>query len=202
MPSRELRAYLDATEHRKTREDLKLAVQLVEGPRIAIDCGCGAGSDIAFLRTQGFTVHAFDIEQCAIDRCRQRFAGDQNVHLERACFNTFSYPRASLIVADASLFFCREEDFQGVWGKIRESLLPGGVFTGSFLGRDDSMAQPTGTRSALWPEVLIADADRVQDWMQGLEVISLTEYRNAGHAPGGGAHQWHLFPVIARRPRD
>lgn len=40
-----------------------LAAKLVDGPRIAVDCGCGAGSDIAFLRSEGFVVYTFDTER-------------------------------------------------------------------------------------------------------------------------------------------
>lgn len=29
-------------------------------PKIAIDCGCGAGNESAFLLQQNFIVHAFD----------------------------------------------------------------------------------------------------------------------------------------------
>ena len=109
MASKEISEYFDATECRYTRDDLKLGIQLVQGSRVAIDCGCGAGSDIAFLRANGFTVYGFDIEQDSIARCQKRFGGDSKVALSHKSFSTFEYPLASLIVADASLFFCPEE---------------------------------------------------------------------------------------------
>lgn len=104
MPSVEISEYFKATEFRDTREDLKLGISLVDGPRTSIDCGCGAGSDIAFLRANGFAVHAFDIEPEAVARCQNRFSGDDQVSLSQDSFGTFHYPRASLVVADASLF--------------------------------------------------------------------------------------------------
>ena len=43
MSSTEITEYFDATEDREVREDLVFAVNNVHDPKIAIDCGCGAG---------------------------------------------------------------------------------------------------------------------------------------------------------------
>lgn len=199
MPSQEIVDYFDATEFRDTRNDLKLAVQLVEGPRIAIDCGCGAGSDIAFLRANGFTVHAFDIEQESVERCRRRFGGDDEVRVSQGSFSTFDYPRASLVVADASLFFCPEDEFEHVWASIKESLLLNGVFVGSFLGPEDTMAGPAYDRSAFWPNVFVVNEEDLKSHLEPFELVSFMEHKREGTAPGGGHHQWHIFSVVARK---
>ncbi len=60
----------------------------------------------------------------------------------RSSFSSFRYPKASLVVADASLFFCPKSEFEGVWRSIFECLYPNGVFCGSFLGLQDTMAGP------------------------------------------------------------
>ncbi|WP_295873046.1 class I SAM-dependent methyltransferase [uncultured Zhongshania sp.] len=199
MSSREISEYFDATESRDTRDDLKHGVELVEGPRIAIDCGCGAGSDIAFLRANGFFVHAFDVELEAITRCGRRFSGDGNVRLSQDSFSSYDYPRASLIVADASLFFCPEDEFSDVWNKINEALLPGGVFVGSFLGPEDTMAGTGFDREAFWPNVLVASEYKVKEWLKPFEVVSFIEHRKSGAAPGGSHHHWHIYSVVARK---
>ena len=80
-PSKEIMEYYDSTSNRKTRDYLRLAVKLVDGPRVAIDCGCGAGSDIAFLRSNGFLVHAFDIEPESIARCQVRWTWRPGIEL-------------------------------------------------------------------------------------------------------------------------
>lgn len=49
MPSQEIKEYYDATKHREVRSDLTFAVNIVGEPKIAIDCGCGAGADIEYL---------------------------------------------------------------------------------------------------------------------------------------------------------
>ena len=198
-PSKEILEYYDSTSNRKPRNDLRLAVNLANGPKIAIDCGCGAGSDIAFLRANGFLVHAFDIESESIARCRKRFSDDKDVILSQDTFCTFDYPRASLILADASLFFCPENEFAEAWYKITESLLPRGIFVGSFLGPEDTMAGSDCKREALWPEVLVVSEEQVRYWLNGFDIISFIEHRTSREAMDGKPHQWHVFSVVARK---
>ena len=200
MLSSEKQQYFDATTDRPVRADLLRSVALIGDSRIAIDCGCGAGSDIAFLRSEGFHVHAFDIEQAAIDRCRQRFGDDKNIQLTRAGFQNFSYPKASLVVADASLFFCPQQHFDVVWRRITEALMPGGVFCGSFLGPEDTMAGPDYNKDAWWPDVLILNETQVRARFVDFEIVSFTEHKLSGTTPDGTPHDWHIYAVVAQKP--
>ncbi len=197
--SKEITEYYDATSSREIRDDLMLAVKLVDGPRVAIDCGCGAGSDIAFLRSKGFFVHAFDIELESIARCQMRFSDDRNVVLSRDTFSAYKYPRASLVVADASLFFCSEDEFSVAWCRIKESLLPRGIFVGSFLGPEDTMANPDFKKDVYWPEILVSSERQVRGWLDGFDLINFTEHRTTGESIGGNTHDWHIFSVVARK---
>jgi len=199
MPSEEILKYFETTADRETRDDLRLAINLVEGNKVAIDCGCGAGSDIAFLRSHDFFVNAFDIEEESINRCRIRFKGDSHVVLSQATFSTFKYPNASLLVADASLFFCPAQDFNEVWSKITNALLPEGVFSGSFLGPDDTMAGPNYKKESYWPEVLVFSEEKVKHLFNNYNIKSFTEHRTSGKTPDGEPHQWHIFSVVAKK---
>ncbi|MFN2135631.1 MAG: class I SAM-dependent methyltransferase [Candidatus Promineifilaceae bacterium] len=213
-PSKEILEYYDFTSNRETRDDLRLAVKLVDNTdvddrgleggsdneiKVAVDCGCGAGSDIAFLRSKGFIVHAFDMEQESIARCQKRFGDDKEVLLSQATFTTFEYPRASLIVADASLYFCPEDELNLAWRRIKASLLPGGIFVGSFLGPEDTMASPNNKNEALWSEVWVSTQKQVSEMLKGFDTINLTEYRTTGESIGGETHDWHIFSVVARK---
>jgi len=198
-PSEEVMKYFDSTSNRETRKDLRLAVELVGGSKIAVDCGCGAGSDIAYLRSKGFLVNAFDIEQDAIMRCQKRFGNDDKVRLTQASFRTFDYPRASLILADASLFFCLEDDFVEVWGKITDSLQSQGIFVGSFLGPEDTMAGLEYKKEAFWPEVFVVSEEQVRGWLIGFDILSFTEHRSEGKSADGVPYQWHVFSVVAQK---
>ncbi|MEJ2180097.1 MAG: class I SAM-dependent methyltransferase [Gammaproteobacteria bacterium] len=199
MPSNEKQKYFDATADRETRDDLKNAVKLVETPKVAIDCGCGAGSDIAFLISEGFIVHGFDIEKESIERCQKRFEDDDHVHLSQDSFISFEYPSASLIVADASLFFSHEDEFGKVWRKINDSLIPNGIFCGSFLGPEDTMAGSSYNKEAYWPDVLTLSEEQVKDCFREFKVVSFTEHKTSGVAPGGEPHNWHIFSVVAKK---
>ena len=53
----EISKYFDATGSRKIRDDLLFSVSIINEPKIAIDCGCGAGADIEYLLENRFTVH-------------------------------------------------------------------------------------------------------------------------------------------------
>ena len=86
-----------------------------------------------------------------------------------------------------------------MWAKIQRSLLPMGVFVGSFLGPEDTMAGPDYDKPAFWPNVLIANEDRVRLWLEGFEVVSFTEHKTSGQTVDGTHHQWHIFSVVARK---
>ena len=199
MPSKEISEYFEATENRDTRDDLKLAIKLVDYPKIAIDCGCGAGSDIAYLRANGFHVHAFDVEEEAIQRCESRFSNEKKVTLSQSTFDKFKYPTASLIVADSSLCFCPEDKFHEVWEKIVQSLLPGGIFVGSFLGAEDSMAGPDYKKEVYWPEVLVTSEETIMHWFRDFKIKTFYEHKSSGVGHDGKPQSWHRYSVVSQK---
>lgn len=200
MSSTEITEYFDATEFRKIREDLVFALSKVSEPKIAIDCGCGSGADINYLVENGFTVHGFDVEQESISRCQSRFTGIDGVTLSKSSFSTFDYPQASLVIADASLFFCPSSDFISVWSKIVECLHPNGVFCGSFLGTEDTMARSGDNPGLFWPYVTAFEEQEVKALFKGFEVIRFNVHKSTGETAQGVAHNWHIFQVVARKP--
>jgi len=200
MSSEEIARYFDATKSREIRDDLVFSANMVSEPKIAIDCGCGAGSDINYLANNGFTVYGFDIEQESISRCQSRFNLNKNVILTKSSFTAFEYPPASLVVADASLFFCPSSEFKSVWSNIYLCLLPGGIFCGSFLGKEDTMAEPGDNPSVFWSEVSAFDEDEVMELLRNFEVLRFNTHKSKGKTPQGVAHNWHIFQVVAQKP--
>ncbi len=197
MAKDEIEEYYAETANREVRPDLVLATRLIKSSKTAIDCGCGAGSDIAYLRKEGFIVYAFDIEEESIKICRERFRGDEDVFLSRDSFSSFDYPKSSLVVADSSLFFCPETEFEKVWSKICRSLSKGGIFCGSFLGPKDTMASPNYNRDAYWPNILVFEEEDLRSRLKEFEVIKFTEHNVSGETPQGFSHQWHIYSVVA-----
>ncbi|MDX1492231.1 MAG: class I SAM-dependent methyltransferase [Pseudohongiellaceae bacterium] len=200
MHRKEIAKYYDDTESRSIRDDLIFAASVSVEPKIAIDCGCGAGADINYLLTSGFTVHGFDVDEEAISRCRARFKGNDKVSLARASFDEYDYPKASLVVADASLFFCPRADFKTVWSKIYNCLVPNGIFCGSFLGTQDTMAAPGDNPSVFWPATTAFEEADVRALMKNYEVLRFNTIKSAGKTSQGRAHHWHIYQVVARKP--
>lgn len=198
MTRQKIKNYYDVTEHREIRSDLIMAVDAVGNPKIAIDCGCGAGADIEYLLGKGFKVYGFDIEDDSISRCNKRFKNNENINLSKGDFSSYEYPRTSLVVADASLFFCPKEDFEYVWTKIHDSLYASGIFCGSFLGPEDTMA--SANHDGPWGNVLVFREEQVRAvFKNGYEVLSFTEHKSSGKNPEGSPHDWHVFSVVARK---
>jgi len=200
MTSDKIKQYYDSTKNRNVRSDLESALTLTKEPKIAIDCGCGAGSDIAYLLSKGFTVYGFDLENESISICNSRFKRNKKVILSQDSFNSFEYPRASLVLADASLFFCPEKDFENVFKNIHECLYPDGIFCGSFLGPEDTMAGPSYDKEAYWPDILVFYEEEIKSIFDGYyEIIRFTEHKSSGNSADCSPHQWHIFSVVAKK---
>ncbi|XOV86932.1 MAG: class I SAM-dependent methyltransferase [Pseudomonadota bacterium] len=108
------KSYYEKTKDNPVHPALKFAQSRVRNglPKIAVDCGCGAGRNVGYLRSEGFEVHAFDVDSGAIDMCIQQFGDDANAHFSCESFLSFDYPNASLIAATFSLFFCPATEFE------------------------------------------------------------------------------------------
>jgi len=202
MPSAAISKYFEATENRKIREDLIFAVENVDESKVAIDCGCGAGADINYLASKGFIVHGFDVEEESISRCKTRFKNIDNVNLSKSSFSTYNFPKASLVVADASLFFCPKSEFSGVWKNIYECLQPNGIFCGSFLGPEDTMATPKYNADDFWPDVAVFEEEEVMKLFANYEILRFNVHKSSGTTPSGDLHDWHIYSVIAKKPNN
>lgn len=198
MLTKEVRDYYQNTKYGKIRPELKFALNIASGD-IAIDCGCGAGSNIAHLRSEGYTVHAFDVDEQAIYLCNERFGGDSNVSLSIETFGDFNFPLSSLIVADASLFFCPASEFSVFFENMSNSLQPKGVFYGSFLGARDTMASPKFDSAKYWGDVLVFSEEQIRNAFSNFEIRKFIEHESDGLTVTGEAYHWHIFIVVAQR---
>lgn len=106
-------------------------------PLVAIDCGCGAGNESAYLLSKGFNVHAFDISIDAQKVCTDRFKDDSKFIFYHESFEDFNFPPASLIIASSSLFFCNPSYFYSVIKRMTNALPEGGILVVDLLGTQD-----------------------------------------------------------------
>lgn len=170
----------------------ELAVSLnTSGLKVAVDCGCGTGSDMAFLSARGYQVHGFDVNSDSVSLCRERFAGDGQVTVSQAAFEDYEYPAAGLMIAHSSLFFADPTRFASTRQAMASSLAVGGVFSGDFMGTDDSWA--SGYRSPTAP----LTREQVTDLFASFDIIQLRERNEQGITALGRTKHWHMFSVVA-----
>ena len=178
-----------ATPHLKRTE---FAVKLNQSPtKVAIDCGCGTGSDMDYLHQQAYQVYGFDTHPDAVEICRQRFENCSLVEVSQDTFENYDYPRCGILMANSSLYFANPEEFSQTWQKIFAALDVGGVFVGDFMGSKDSWANghhcPTTPLSEAQVRALFVDFD----------IIRFVERDEPGVTALGNDKHWHTFSVVA-----
>jgi SAM-dependent methyltransferase len=185
--------YYDEYEDREPREMLfEVLDTFGEGQHRAIDLGCGPGVDTGAMLERGWRVFATDAEQEAIDRLRRRVPDAHAARLETAVgrMEDAELPRADLVWASFSLFFCRPEAFPDVWAKVTAAIEPGGRFAGQLLGDRDAWA-PNDDITAFGRDEAIALFD-------AFDLERFEEVEEEGDVSGEQKH-WHYFHAVARR---
>ena len=170
----------------------KFAVKLNKSKlKIAIDMGCGTGSDSAYMAQLSYQVHSFDINSESISICQERFKNDPQITISKSSFENYDYPTCGVIIANSSLFFADPNQFQTTWERIIASIEIGGVFTGDFMGINDSWAK--GYRSSTTPMTRTA----VEALFDRFEIIRFHERDELGKTAIGKTKHWHTFSVVA-----
>lgn len=160
--------------------------------RLAIDLGCGDGTESAVMLERGWSVLAVDGEAAAIRHLLGKVPAENRSRLQTqvAKFKDVVLPAADLIHASLSIPFCEPEHFPALWQKIRHAIKPGGRFAGQFFGVRDSWANE--------PNMTFHTEDQVRAMLEGLEIEHFHEMDEDGTTASGSKH-WHVFTVIARK---
>jgi SAM-dependent methyltransferase len=161
--------------------------------RLAIDLGCGEGTDTLELLARGWSVLAVDAEPAGLALLRARIppAAAGRIRVLCASFAEADLPRAHLIHAGFSLPFCPPQEFPALWARIRLALAPGAVFAGQLFGTHDTWADD--------PDLTFHTRPQAETLLDGLDVLRLEETERDGHAFSGPKH-WHTFDILARKP--
>jgi len=159
---------------------------------VAIDLGCGDGTETLALLARGWTVFAVDGAPEAIARLRASVMPEDAARLTTcvASFHELELPDADFAYAGLSLPFCAPDDFAEVWRRIAVALRPRGIFAGHFFGTRDSWA---GT-----PDMSFQSREEVEALLAGFDLHVLKEQDEDGPAVSGPKH-WHVFHVIASK---
>jgi SAM-dependent methyltransferase len=161
---------------------------------MALDLGCGSGTDALALLARGWAVTAVDRDEAGLRLLRERVPDEiaGRVTMECARFADVALPSAHLIHAGFSLPFCAPDDFALVWKGIREALLPGGVFAGQLFGPRDSWAGS--------PRMSFHSLEQTGKLLDGMEVLHQSESEWDGEAVSGAKH-WHVLDMMIRQPQ-
>jgi len=184
--------YLQKSLHKPSNPVIGAAAKLNQsGLNRAVDVGCGAGNDSAALLDLGYQVAAYDGSAEAVRICTERFASEAGFCIEQARFESYDYPKAGLVIAFSSLFFCEPKWFDLAWAKLSSAIEPGGVFVGHFLGPEDDWAQ--GYRLPTCP---LSQA-RVLSLFDGFSIHTYKEQNEIGTTRLGFDKHWHTHQILA-----
>lgn len=186
------RQYYEKALSRPHLKRTEFAAKLNESNlNIAIDCGCGTGSDIHYLEQLGYQVHGFDINSDSVAICRDRFGANALVEISESSFESFDYPKAGVVLANSSLFFAEPHKFEPTWRNIKSSIEIGGVFAGDFMGLKDSWA--SNYRCSTTP----LSKSEVKALFSGFEVVRFFERDETAKTSLGRLKHWHTYSVVA-----
>ena len=162
-------------------------------PGLAIDLGCGDGTETLALLAAGWRVLALDGAPAAIARVRDsaRPADADRLQTQQATFTDAVLPPANLIYAGLSLPFCAPGDFPRLWSKVRDALRPGARFAGHFFGVRDSWAER--------PEMTFHTADELRALFSSLNIEFWQETEEDRPSAFEAMKHFHYFEVIAQR---
>ena len=139
--------FYEKTKKMPPNSNVKTILQSVVKPGVAVDLGCGAGSDTVALLKSGWKVVAIDkenVEEMIVQQLseeeRQRF------HFICTRFNNMKLVKNDLVVANNSIAFCNKAAFKDVWEKIMESIKKKRIFYWNTF----RSARYMGTRKQKW----------------------------------------------------
>jgi SAM-dependent methyltransferase len=166
--------------------------QTEEQTLVAVDLGCGDGTETLALLARGWTVLAVDAAPEAIARLRASVPSGDTARLTTfvAPFHELELPNADFVYAGLSLPFCEPDEFDDVWRRIATAVRPRGVFAGHFFGPHDSWAGKAG--------MSFQTRDDVEALFRDFDAHLLYEQDEDGAAVSGPKH-WHVFHVIASK---
>ncbi|MCF8999986.1 class I SAM-dependent methyltransferase [Acinetobacter nectaris] len=163
-------------------------------PKVAIDCGCGAGNEVQFLLEQGFTVYAFDQSKQAEEICRTRFKYANRFIFSNNSFHDYPFVEASLITAFFSLFFVPEKQFFDVLENIKKALPKNGILACNLLGINDAWVEES-------PHVFLGfNEQQLKDlFSEYFDIVYLDHLQEERPLASGLIKFWDIFTVILKK---
>lgn len=161
---------------------------------IALDLGCGAGAEAAFLAESGFMVDAIDKSETAVKSAKERCTG-LTVDVILGDFNEFELRPSYYMLAAAmnSLPFISKEQIRPLLKRVQESLKPGGVAVFSLFGPEHAWATER-------PDMNFWTVEEVRDFWREWEIVNLEEKKGPAPLSSGIEIMQHRIWLVARKP--
>lgn len=193
MPQNTWDEFYEITKVKPPSPLLVRAMEFVTNKDHALDLGAGALKDTKFLLFEGFKkITAVDQEPAVAEIAKKL---EQNkIEFIQSSFEDFKFPdnEYDLVNAQFALPFTRPESFNRVFHDLKQSLKPGGIFTGQFFGNNDKWK---GNR----PELTFHTIEEAKALLEDMEIIEFKEFEEDSHLANGTPKHWHVFHVIAKK---
>jgi SAM-dependent methyltransferase len=163
---------------------------------VAVDLGCGIGTETMELLRQGWHVLSVDAQQEAIDYLGQHMPDEYKDRWQSFCgsFETVDFPECEFIWAGNCLPFCPPEHLNTVLTNIVNALKPGGRFSGDFFGPRHTWANNENLNFFAKDDLISAFPTlEVEFWNEGEGelITTLDELVN-----------WHAHTIVMRKPQE
>lgn len=187
------RKYFEATADRPAHAVFDVLDPYLPSAGRALDLGCGAGRGTLRLLSRGLSVTAVDMSAEGLEFLRERLPLHAPATLVCSTFADLELKEQyDVVVACCSLFFLPPKEFGDFLPRVFKAIVPGGLFAGQLLGVNDTWKnRPFTTHSRAGVEALLSE----------LQILHLNEEERDGETATGEPKHWHVFDVIAAKPR-
>jgi SAM-dependent methyltransferase len=185
--------YFEKNKDRTLRPLYSKAISLFDSkPQVAMDLGCGVGTEVADLLQRGFTVHALDQESSAIDLVKAKTVGfaDRLLTYVMPFELMRDWPSVDFLYSFHALPFCNRTYFDEVVNRSIKSITPGGLYVASFFGFEDEWV--------VAGKVVGISSDEVRSKLHGFEILHFEEDKKLGKTVMNGEKMWHTIEIIAQ----
>ena len=158
---------------------------------LTLDLGCGAGRDTRLLLEKGFIVTAVDAQE-EVAKYLHSLSRQEKLTFVHCSFYNFQFQKYDIINARYALPFSPPDEFNVMFQRLKDSLLPGGVFVGQLFGPNDEWNTPAS-------KMTFHSLNEVKYLLADLEILEITETDKSGSLADGSSKHWHVFDIIARK---
>lgn len=184
--------YYEITNIDKPHPLLKDFINNINLKGNAIDLGCGSGRDSIFLVKNGWNVIAIDKEDTL--KYIKKYINkkeESKIKFINKSFTEVELVESDLIISFFALSFCKPEDFQNLWMKIKNSLRPNGFFIGNFFGIEDGWKDNNNM-------TFFYKSD-INKMFEKFEIKKINEIKTKKVTALGKLKKWHIIEIVAKK---